>query len=39
MDRLVEANDFQIPEVYIDRQIENQFRAQVREIDRPRCRS
>ncbi len=32
LDRLVEANDFQIPEVYIDRQIENQFRAQVREI-------
>lgn len=32
LDRLVEANDFPIPEIYIDRQIENQFRAQVREV-------
>ena len=32
LDRLVEANDFPIPQAYIDRQIENQFRAQVREI-------
>lgn len=30
IDRLVEANQFPIPEIYIDRQIENQVRMQLR---------
>lgn len=30
IDRLVEANQFPIPEIYIDRQIENQVRIQLR---------
>ena len=32
IDRLVEAHSFPIPEAYVDRQIENQVRAQLREI-------
>jgi trigger factor len=32
IDRLVENNDFPIPEAYIDRQIENQVRAQLHEL-------
>jgi trigger factor len=32
IDRLVETHDFSVPEVYIDRQIENQVRAQVRDL-------
>ncbi len=32
VDRLVEANDFPVPEAYIDRQIENQVRAQLHEL-------
>ena len=32
IDKLVEANDFPIPEVYIDRQIENQVRMQLSDL-------
>ncbi len=32
IDRLVETNDFPVPEVYLDRQIENQVRAQLRDL-------
>ena len=32
IDRLVERNDFPVPEVYIDRQIENQVRMQLRNL-------
>jgi trigger factor len=32
VDRLVERHDFAVPEVYIDRQIENQMRMQLREM-------
>jgi len=32
IDRLVEGNDFPIPEAYIDRQIENQVRMQLRSL-------
>jgi trigger factor len=32
IDRLVEGNDFPIPEAYVDRQIENQVRAQLRDL-------
>jgi trigger factor len=32
LDRLVEANDFPIPETYIDRQIENQLAMQLRQV-------
>jgi trigger factor len=32
IDRLVESNDFPVPEVYLDRQIENQVRAQLRDL-------
>jgi len=32
IDRLVESNDFAIPEAYVDRQIENQVRMQLRNL-------
>ena len=32
IDRLVEANEFPVPEAYVDRQIENQVRMQLRSI-------
>lgn len=32
IDKLVEANDFPVPAAYVDRQIENQVRAQLREL-------
>jgi trigger factor len=32
IDKLVEGNDFPIPAAYVDRQIENQVRAQLREL-------
>jgi trigger factor len=32
IDRLVESNDFPVPEVYLDRQIENQIRAQLHDL-------
>lgn len=32
LDRLVEGHSFPVPEAYIDRQIENQVRAQLREL-------
>ena len=32
IDRLVEGNDFPIPEAYVDRQIENQVRMQLRSL-------
>jgi trigger factor len=32
IDKLLEANDFPIPEAYVDRQIENQVRMQLREL-------
>jgi trigger factor len=32
IDRLVEANSFAVPEVYIDRQVENQVRMQLRNL-------
>ena len=32
IDKLVEGNEFPVPEVYIDRQIENQVRAQLRDL-------
>jgi trigger factor len=32
IDRLVERNEFAVPEAYIDRQIENQVRMQLREL-------
>jgi trigger factor len=32
IDRLVESNDFPVPEVYLDRQIENQVRAQLHDL-------
>ena len=32
IDRLVEANDFPVPEAYVDRQIENQVRMQLRTL-------
>ncbi|MFL6351789.1 MAG: trigger factor [Bryobacteraceae bacterium] len=32
IDRLVETHEFPVPEVYIDRQIENQVRAQLRDL-------
>ncbi|MGA8028719.1 MAG: trigger factor [Bryobacteraceae bacterium] len=32
IDRLVESVDFPVPEAYVDRQIENQFRMQLREM-------
>jgi trigger factor len=32
LDRLVESHSFPVPEAYIDRQIENQVRAQLREL-------
>ena len=32
IDRLVEANQFPVPEAYIDRQIENQVRMQLRSL-------
>jgi trigger factor len=32
IDKLVEANQFPIPEVYIDRQVENQVRTQLNEL-------
>ena len=32
IDRLVESNDFAVPEAYIDRQIENQVRMQLRSL-------
>jgi trigger factor len=32
IDKLVEANEFPVPAAYIDRQIENQVRAQLREL-------
>ena len=32
IDRLVEANDFPIPEVYVNRQIENQLTMQLRQV-------
>ena len=35
IDRLVEANDFPVPEAYIDRQIENQVRMQLRDLAGP----
>jgi trigger factor len=35
IDRLVEANDFPIPEAYVDRQIENQVRMQIRDLAGP----
>ena len=31
IDRLVEANDFAIPETYVNRQIENQLTMQIRQ--------
>jgi trigger factor len=35
IDRLVEANDFPVPEAYVDRQIENQIRIQLRGLVGP----
>jgi trigger factor len=35
IDRLVEANDFPVPEAYVDRQIENQVRVQLRDLVGP----
>ena len=35
IDRLVEANDFPVPETYVDRQIENQIRIQLRGLVGP----
>ena len=35
IDRLVEANDFPVPEAYVDRQIENQVRMQLRDLAGP----
>jgi trigger factor len=35
IDRLVEANDFPVPEAYVDRQIENQVRIQLRDLVGP----
>jgi len=32
IDRLVEANDFPVPETYVNRQIENQLSAQLRQV-------
>jgi len=32
VDRLVEANDFPIPEIYVNRQIENQLSRQLRQV-------
>lgn len=32
IDRLIETHEFPVPEVYIDRQIENQVRAQLRDL-------
>ena len=32
IDKLVETADFPVPEVYVDRQVENQMRAQLREL-------
>ncbi len=32
IDRLVEANEFPVPEAYVDRQIENQVRVQLRNL-------
>ncbi len=32
IDRLVESKEFPVPEIYIDRQIENQVKAQLREL-------
>jgi trigger factor len=32
IDRLVERNDFPVPEAYVDRQIENQIRSQLRSL-------
>ena len=32
IDRLVEANDFPIPEAYVNRQIENQLSMQLRQV-------
>jgi trigger factor len=35
IDRLVDGNDFPIPEAYVDRQIENQVRMQIRDLAGP----
>lgn len=32
IDKLVESNDFAVPEVYVDKQIENQVRLQLRDL-------
>jgi trigger factor len=32
IDRLVEANDFSVPETYVNRQIENQLKMQLRQV-------
>jgi trigger factor len=32
IDKLVEGNEFPVPEVYVDRQIENQVRTQIRDL-------
>jgi trigger factor len=32
IDRLVEGNEFPVPEIYVDRQVENQVKAQLREL-------